>query len=93
MNVQVGSRISSGALCLHKVIVTNILAIMWPLSCFFCLKARLRHTEQTETGEDKALHVVRGAATDSGPPGQHIHSGPPPFPGWGGVGGLGLYIL
>ncbi len=25
---------------------------------------------------------IRGAATDSGPPGQHIHSGPPAF--WGG---------
>ncbi len=29
----------------------------------------------------------RGAATDSGPPGQHIHSGPPAFRGWGGGGG------
>ncbi len=25
----------------------------------------------------------RGAATDSGPPGQHIHSGPPAFRGGG----------
>ncbi len=30
----------------------------------------------------------RGAATDSGPPGQHIHSGPPAFRGGGGGGGL-----
>ncbi len=28
----------------------------------------------------------RGAATDSGPPGQHIHSGPP-------AGGWGVYII
>ncbi len=28
--------------------------------------------------------VARGAATDSGPPGQHIHSGPPAFRGVGG---------
>ncbi len=27
-------------------------------------------------------HQPRGAATDSGPPGQHIHSGPPAFR-WG----------
>ncbi len=26
----------------------------------------------------------RGAATDSGPPGQHVHSGPPAFRGGGG---------
>ncbi len=32
-----------------------------------------------------AMVRVRGAATDSGPPGQHIHSGPP--------GGGGLYII
>ncbi len=32
--------------------------------------------------------VCRGAATDSGPPGQHIHSGPPAFRGWGGGGGV-----
>ncbi len=32
--------------------------------------------------------MFRGAATDSGPPGQHIHSGPPAFRGGGGV----LYI-
>ncbi len=31
--------------------------------------------------------IVRGAATDSGPPGQHIHSGPPAFRGGGGGGG------
>ncbi len=24
---------------------------------------------------------IRGAATDSGPPGQHVHSGPPAFHG------------
>ncbi len=30
------------------------------------------------------LLTIRGAATDSGPPGQHIHSGPPAFRGWGG---------
>ncbi len=29
--------------------------------------------------------VNRGAATDSGPPGQHIHSGPPAFRGGGGI--------
>ncbi len=29
--------------------------------------------------------AARGAAMDSGPPGQHIHSGPPAFRGWGGV--------
>ncbi len=28
----------------------------------------------------------RGATTDSGPPGQHIHSGPPAFRGGGGGG-------
>ncbi len=33
----------------------------------------------------------RGAATDSGPPGQHIHSGPPAFRGWGG-GGVGVWL-
>ncbi len=27
--------------------------------------------------------MYRGAATDSGPPGQHIHSGPPAFRGGG----------
>ncbi len=32
----------------------------------------------------------RGAATDSGPPGQHIHSGPPAFRG-GGCGGGVIY--
>ncbi len=31
--------------------------------------------------------VVRGATTDSGPPGQHMHSGPPAFRGGGGGGG------
>ncbi len=31
----------------------------------------------------------RGAATDSGPPGQHIHSGPSAFRGGGGGGGGG----
>ncbi len=31
--------------------------------------------------------AVRGAATDSGPPGQHIHSGPPALEGGG------LYII
>ncbi len=31
--------------------------------------------------------MIRGAATDSGPPGQHIHSGPP------AGGGGGLYII
>ncbi len=36
--------------------------------------------------------VTRGAATDSGPPGQHIHSGPPAFRGWVG-GRWGLYII
>ncbi len=30
--------------------------------------------------------VARGAATDSGPPGQHIHSGPPAFRGLGMAG-------
>ncbi len=34
----------------------------------------------------------RGAATDSGPPGQHIHSGPPAGGGGGGGGG-GVYII
>ncbi len=29
------------------------------------------------------VHIHRGAATDSGPPGQHIHSGPPAFRGGG----------
>ncbi len=34
--------------------------------------------------------TARGAATDSGPPGQHIHSGPPAFRGGGrGAGGMG----
>ncbi len=32
------------------------------------------------------MSVCRGAATDSGPPGQHIHSGPPAFQGEGGGG-------
>ncbi len=36
--------------------------------------------------------VCRGAATDSGPPGQHIHSGPPAFRGGGGGGGC-IYII
>ncbi len=36
--------------------------------------------------------TTRGAATDSGPPGQHIHSGPPAFRGGGGGGGV-LYII
>ncbi len=31
--------------------------------------------------------MIRGAATDSGPHGQHIHSGPPAFRGGGGGGG------
>ncbi len=30
-----------------------------------------------------AYGVGRGATTDSGPPGQHIHSGPPAFRGGG----------
>ncbi len=33
--------------------------------------------------------VGRGAATDSGPPGQHFHSGPPAG-GWGGGGGVAV---
>ncbi len=33
--------------------------------------------------------LYRGAATDSGLPGQHIHSGPPAFRGVGGVYGWG----
>ncbi len=33
---------------------------------------------------DLVIYVGRGAATDSGPPGQHIHSGPPAFRGGGG---------
>ncbi len=35
--------------------------------------------------------IIRGAATDSGPPGQHIHSGPPAFRGGGGGGGVIYY--
>ncbi len=35
---------------------------------------------------NRGLVFHRGAATDSGPPGQHIHSGPPAFRGWGGGG-------
>ncbi len=34
------------------------------------------------------VEIHRGAATDSGPPGQHIHSGPPGG-GGGGVCGWG----
>ncbi len=30
---------------------------------------------------NKSGAALRGAATDSGPPGQHIHSGPPAFRG------------
>ncbi len=40
------------------------------------------------------IHTGRGAATDSGPPGQHIHSGPPAFRGvWGGVVGVGVGVV
>ncbi len=35
--------------------------------------------------------LLRGAATDSGPPGQHIHSGPPAFRGGGGGGYRGIF--
>ncbi len=38
----------------------------------------------------RTVRAPRGAATDSGPPGQHIHSGPPAFRGGGG--GEVLYI-
>ncbi len=31
------------------------------------------------SGPKKVCGGVRGTATDSGPPGQHIHSGPPAF--------------
>ncbi len=34
----------------------------------------------------RPLLAARGAATDSGPPGLHIHSGPPAFQGGGGGG-------
>ncbi len=34
----------------------------------------------------KSVTVNRGAATDSGPPGQHIHLGPPAFRGGEGEG-------
>ncbi len=35
---------------------------------------------------------ARGAATDSGPPGQHIHSGPPAGGRWDGLGWVGLLV-
>ncbi len=37
------------------------------------------------TATRTAAHTARGAATYSGPPGQHIHLGPPAFPVWPGI--------
>ncbi len=42
-------------------------------------------TIATRVTPTNSFNAARGAATDSGPPGQHIHSGPPAFRGGGGV--------
>ncbi len=44
----------------------------------YCYKHKPRQT-------GRGGGVARGAATDYGPPVQHIHSGPPAFRGGGGV--------
>ncbi len=52
------------------------------------VSSALTPATQLDTTKTRLRLTHRGAATDSGPPGQHIHSGPPAFRGGGGGGGL-----
>ncbi len=62
--------------------VISLSICYWLFKCVSCVWEREGHSAAS------CVCVCRGAATDSGPPGQHIPSGPPAFRGGGG----GVYI-